>query len=336
MTALEIISLAATFAGVACFAAVFTMLYRSYARASITQTESGKRDIELIDRALNDKSEKASRRKKISSVVKTVVFVVFLVLVVPLFVFSLVNRFADGKPVFGKSIMVVASGSMSEKNEANGYLVTNDLNNQFAQYDIIVLEQVVSVDELSVYDVIAYRNDAGINVIHRIREKVASGEQTKFITRGDANNADDKYQPSFDDVLGVYRGARLPFVGMFVMFLQSYAGIITVISLFYCLFMIDYVYRKIEKCEDKRISELLGAIESDELSAKAMRAEFKETIYYKGYAYRFDENGFIDKTEIPEGVQPAEDTMVKVYDDGEEKLSREIIIETRKDDAKDR
>ena len=42
----------------------------------------------------------------------------------------------------GNTVMVVATGSMGYKNEANDYLFTYDLDDQFQQYDIIVLEKV--------------------------------------------------------------------------------------------------------------------------------------------------------------------------------------------------
>ena len=41
-----------------------------------------------------------------------------------------------------RAVMVVATGSMGYKNEANDYLFNRGLNNQFQQYDIIVLEKV--------------------------------------------------------------------------------------------------------------------------------------------------------------------------------------------------
>lgn len=333
MSSLEIISIVATFIGVTAFSVVFTILYHSYVRSSVVQVESGKRDIELIDGALSDKSSKAKRNKKIFSAIKTTLFILFMLIVIPLFLFSLVTRIAGDKPVFGKTFMVVASGSMSVKNKANDYLVSNDLNDQFQKYDVIILDKVDSPNDLSVYDVIAYRNDQGVNIIHRIVSISGSGDGRRFTTRGDANNASDEYNPEFSDVIGVYRGKRVGTVGIIIMFLQSYSGIITVVALLYCLVMIDQVSKKIEKCESKRLNQLLSAIESDEFTAKSMRAEFKETIYYRGFAYRFDENGFIEKTEIPEGSEPEEDTMVKVYDDGTP--SQKILIETRKNDGKE-
>lgn len=333
MSTLEIISIIATFLGVTCFSVVFTILYQSYVKSTVVQVESGKRDIELIDGALSDKSEKAKRNKKIFSAIKTALFILFMLIIIPLFLFSLVTRIAGDKPIFGKTFMVVASGSMSVKNKANDYLTTNGLDDQFQKYDIIILEKVESPSDLKQYDVIAYRNDEGVNIIHRIVSISGSGEGRRFTTRGDANNANDEYIPAFSDVIGVYRGKHIGTVGIVIMFLQSYSGIITVVALLYCLIMIDQVSKKIEKCETKRLDQLLSAIESDEFTAKSMRAEFKETIYYRGFAYRFDENGFIEKTEIPEGSEPEEDTMIKVYDDGTP--SQKILIETRKNDGKD-
>ena len=329
MQPLEIISIIATFAGVACFSIVFTVLYQSYVHSTITQVESGKRDIELLDVALSERSERTKKLKKILSIVRTLVFVLFLIIIVPLFLFSLITRFADGRPIFGKTIMIVASGSMSEKNEDNDYLVS--LDDQINKYDIIVLEKVDSLDDLKIYDIIAYKNK-GTNIIHRIVAINGSGDNVQFIMRGDANNANDDYKPKFSDVIGVYRGKRIPLAGVIVMFLQSYSGIITVLALLYCLFMIDIVSRKVDRCEAKRTAQLLSAIDSNEFSANAIKAEFKETIYYRGYAYRFDETGFIDKTEIT--AQSEEDTMIKVYDDGSE--PQKILIETRKDDGKDK
>ena len=44
------------------------------------------------------------------------------------------------------------------------------------------------------------------------------------------------------------------------MFFQSYAGIITVLSLVYCLLMIDRKSEKINKVQAKRVEHLLEAL----------------------------------------------------------------------------
>ena len=90
---------------------------------------------------------------------------------------------------------------------------------------------------------------------------------------------------------------------------------------------------KIEKVENERVEKLFNIIQSHD-GEGSVHAVFKETIYYKGFAYVFDENGFVEKTEIlQQGEMLEEDKMLKVLEAGEDKTSKEIIIETRKNDA---
>ena len=80
---------------------------------------------------------------------------------------------------------------MSQQNEANTYLKTNNLNNQFNTYDIIQIQKYKDVDQVKLYDVVAYRNDENIVIVHRVIEiKETDGAKT-FITQGDSNNASD-------------------------------------------------------------------------------------------------------------------------------------------------
>ena len=131
MTSTEIISLIVTFIGVFSFAAIFTILYKSYATSQIAELRSGKKDIELIDEVIYERQTKVKRRRKVMKTIGTIVFYIIMIILVPLFIFSLVNRVQKNVTMIGnKTMMVVASGSMSMKNEANDYLITKNLNNQ--------------------------------------------------------------------------------------------------------------------------------------------------------------------------------------------------------------
>lgn len=332
MTSTEIISLIVTVIGVFSFAAIFTILYKSYATSQIAELRSGKKDIELIDEVIYERQTKVKRRRKITKIVRTIVFYAIMILLVPLFIFSLVNRIQKNVTMIGnKTMMVVASGSMSMKNVANDYLITNNLNDQFNTYDIIFLEKVDSASDLKLYDTVAYINDKGINVIHRIKEIRTDGS---YVTRGDSNNADDAYHPKFDDIIGRYTGSRLKGVGIFVIFLQSYAGIITVVSLVYCLIMIDRTAEKINLVQDKRIKQLEDVIDySNEANVDGLKAEYVEKIYYKGFSYTFDENGFIDKTEIKDGeyLEKSDSAMIKEVTNTatSEKIAEEIVLDEK-------
>ena len=236
------------------------------------------------------------KSKKIIEIVKTVVFYMLLVFLIPVFIFSIVNKIQGNETMIGdNSVMVVASGSMSEKNKANDYLITHNLNNQFNTYDIIVLNKVKSPLELRKYDVIAYKNDEGINVIHRIISVQYENGKLTYITRGDSNNASDTYHPTYEDVIGKYSGRRIGTIGIFVIFFQSAPGIITILATIYCLVMVDYISKKVNKTQDERVkqlTELIGIMQDD---VSELTIEYNEIIHYKGNAFYFNESGFIKK-----------------------------------------
>lgn len=323
MQLFEILSLIIAFVSVLIISIVFTVLLHYYIQLQVKKIESGEADIELIDEALEQKTETFRHKKKVRSTVNNVIFVLLLVIIVPLFVFSFINRVSGGRPILGRSLMVVASDSMSKKNVENDYLFVHELKGQFDKYDMIVLNSIKSTDELKLYDIIAYRNDNGLNVIHRIVAITGEGGDIKYSMRGDANNANDTYHPVFSDVIGVYRGTKLKFIGAIVLFMQSYSGIITVIALLYCLFMADHLVKKLNKSKTDRQNELVTAMFGDDDGV-----DIKE-INYQGFVYRFDENGFADKTE----TEPNEEgLMIKLNGNGSE---QKIKIETRKNDGKD-
>lgn len=328
MTSIEIISIVVTFIGVFSFSAIFTILYKSYATSQIAELRSGKKDIEIIDEVIYERQTKTKRRRKIGKIIKNVIFYSILAILIPLFAFSLINRFMNNRMMIGgKSVIVVASGSMSEKHKDNTYLVNNNLDDQFDTYDIIILEKVKSASELSVYDTVAYVNDKGINVIHRIREIRSDGS---YVTRGDANGADDEYKPVIGDIIGKYTGHRIKGIGIFVVFLQSYAGIITVVSLVYCILMIDRYTEKINKVQNKRIKQLEDVIDySEEADTLGFQSEFVEKIYYKGYSYSFNEEGFIEKNEIEDGdfLEKSNDVMIKeVKNKNTSEITQEEVV----------
>jgi len=333
MTSTDIISTVVTFIGVFSFATLFTILYKSYASSQIAEIKSGKRDIEIIDEVIYERQQHVQNRRKVIGLIRTIAFYVIIIIVLPIFVFSLVNKVMGNVMMIGdKAVMVVATGSMGYKNEANDYLFNRGLNNQFQQYDIIVLEKVEKY-EINQYDVIAYRNDKGLNIIHRI-VNIEYGSDTKYVTRGDIYDSSktDSYKPVYEDVIGRYTGKRIPAIGIFILFLQSYAGIITVISLVYCLLMIDRTSEKINKVQQERIDKLEEALDYlDESSKDAVKAEYKETLYYKGFAYTFDENGFVNKEEIKDGpyLEKSNDTIIKEIKDDENITTEEVVITTK-------
>ena len=301
MNSFELIALLVTAVGVASFATIFTILYRTYAKSAVAEYESGKCDVELIDETIISNIKNAKKHRRVLRRVKQVLFWVVLALLVPFMLISVYSKIVDGVAMInGHGMIAVASGSMSEKNSANPYLA--NIDNQFNTYDMIMLKKVESPSELQLYDVIAYVNDEGVNIIHRIVGFQQTSSGVRFVTRGDSNNADDEYKPSMDDILGEYTGKRVPYVGVFLMFLQSYSGIITVAAIIYCLIMIESMGNKIYDAREDRLVFLQETIDfkTEMVQDDKIDSSFTETVYFKDYAYTFDENGFVSKTLISE------------------------------------
>lgn len=335
MNTSEIISIIITFVGVASFAIVFTILYNSYTKSQISEIKSGKNDILLIDEVIYEGQEKIIQRRRITRIIKNIIFTIAMIIIIPLFAFSIFNKITNSNIILGNhSLMAVASGSMSEKHADNDYLFTNNLNNQFAKYDIIVLEKVKQGD-LKLYDVIAYKNDKGTNIIHRI---VRINSDGTFVTKGDASGSgkEDAYNPSYDDIIGRYTSKKIGGIGIIIQFFQSYAGFITIVSLVYCLFVIDYLTNKITKAQEERTKKLSAVIDyNKDINSEALKAEYIEKLYYKGFIYYFDENGFIKKEE--DLNNNLDNKIIKEIENKESKeiMKEVIIIDTEEDKKQD-
>lgn len=302
MDSLEIISLIVTFVGVASFSAIFTILYVSYSNATIREINTGIKDVEIIHEVIYERQEKVKKRKEAVKIVKDVAFYLTLLIVVPIFIFSVINKITKNTTMIGDSgIIVVASGSMSEQNKANDYIFKYNLNNQFDTYDIITISKVKKKSDIKPFDVIAFVNDEGTTIIHRVREIRYEADGMHYVTRGDSNDKDDEYKPVFEDIVGVYTGQRMKGFGAFVIFFQSYAGIITVISIVYCMIMIDRISNKINKVQTERAKLLESVIDySEEKNTDNFKIKISNVIYFKGFAYFFNSKGFIKKEEMSE------------------------------------
>lgn len=302
MESFEIIALLVTGVGVVSFATIFTILYLSYANSSVSEYRAGQRDVELIEETIYNNINSTKRHRRLIRRLKQISFYVAIAILIPFLILSLYTKVSLGVAMIGgRGVIVVASGSMSEKNPQNPNLAAiTPYDNQFDTYDLIVLERVDRPSELKLYDVIAFTNDEGDNIIHRIVGTEGYGENLRYITCGDANNANDKYHPAFDDIIGRYTEERVPVIGVFVMFLQSYSGIITLAAVIYCLVMIEYVGDKIYKAQGARLTVLQNHIDfvKETTFDKSLQTRFVETVRFKNYEYTFNEEGFISKTPI--------------------------------------
>lgn len=328
MTGLETLSLIVTIVCLVAFSGVFTILFRNYFQNAQEGVVEGKEDLVLLQECALREEEKRSPRRKAIRILKGSLWGILGAAALLFFGFSLAARVTGSPLVLGDyGTLVISSGSMSEKNPANRYLVENALDDQLGTYDLIGVERISSPEDIALYDIVAFRAEDGRTIVHRVVEIERFEEGTFFLTKGDANEEDDSNALygdylAFDGILGCYSGFRIPLLGVFVIFLQSGAGIATILSLIYCYLMHGYFRNRLGKAVDERTEYLLSVIPFSPEDGEPAYLEEREAILYKGEVYLFREGKL-------EGSHPAseEEKASFLEEEGEEEEGKPSFLE---------
>ena len=169
--------------------------------------------------------------------VGAIIYIVFSVLTIGAVIFlgwTFVVRFRDPKIEGPGSVpRVVLSDSMSEKHENNKYLEENGLDDQFDTFDLIFTEELPDEFELQLYDIVVYKYDDESYIIHRIvgieEPNEKHPDHRLFYLRGDAIRYSDNKPVEYSQMMSIYRGERIQYVGSFIHFMQSPAGYLCIL-----------------------------------------------------------------------------------------------------------
>lgn len=230
--------------------AVFTIFIIKYKKDTLITINNGDSDIAIFYGYLKKRNQNKVVRlsKKVFKIAADIIFAAVFLIVIIFFIFNYFN-------ITPYKIMVVATNSMAFKNEENRYL--ENINNQFNANDIVIVKKVNNINELKLYDVISYINEDNVNIIHRIIEI----DNDSIITRGDSNNISDK-PIKFSQVVGVYTNFKIPKLGLIVFFLESYFGVLCIISIYYLLIVCSIIFSKINKEEKERLEFLIKLVKN--------------------------------------------------------------------------
>ena len=133
--------------------------------------------------------------------------------------------------VFGKTPMVVLSGSMS--GHAKDHIEVGDL----------IIVDKADISQLNKGDVIAFM-DGKVVVTHRIVSKDIVDGRVELHTKGDANNFEDEGIVTKDNLVGIYQ-YRIPKVGDFAIFLQTPLGMVLFVGVPLLGFVLyDFISRR--------------------------------------------------------------------------------------------
>lgn len=106
---------------------------------------------------------------------------------------------------FKYGVLVIGSGSM-----------TGTIN----KGDIIFYEKYKNTDDIKVGNIIVFYED-DIKVIHRIIDQKLMGEETRYYTKGDANQKQDEGYRETKDIIGQVK-ARIPYMGWFTLWINDW------------------------------------------------------------------------------------------------------------------
>ena len=231
-------------------------------RLSIRLIRSGAED----ERILRD-YERKQKFEKVNDFAKNIIYlfssVVFIGLML-VFVFSLIVQHNGDVPLneYLPVYRVVQTGSMSEKHKNNTYLVENNLNDQFQAFDVIETKMLPDEMDLELFDVVVYEYE-GILIVHRIvgieEPNEKHPDSRLFMLQGDANEYPDKMSVTYDQMKAIYTGERTPFVGSFILFMQSPIGWLCILFAMVAIIVTPILEAKIEKEKERRLIYYINA-----------------------------------------------------------------------------
>jgi hypothetical protein len=211
-------------------------------------------DDDKIKKELNTNEQKRKAGTIFEKIATTILCaILLLVFLLSLYINIAQNCFSEKIP----TINVVRTSSMEKKNEKNTYLYANKLNDQIGTFDLILTYKKPPADELELYDIVVYEVN-GTRIVHRIVDIEEPNEthpdEYWFRLQGDAIETADRFPVHYSQILGIYRGERVPFVGSFVLFMQSPAGWLCIILVIGALIATPILEKKIAKERQKRLA----------------------------------------------------------------------------------
>lgn len=253
--------------------AVFSCGLALLAKQSFRLIKAGAEDERIYEEHL--KTQK--RKKKTSGWLSIAFTVVFTCFVVAMFTFTFIVQISQEKHTKQIPILrVVYSDSMSAKYEKNTYLYENNLNNQFARFDVVVTYQLPKEEDLKLYDIVVYEVDNTL-LIHRIVGIEEPNEkhpnERHFLLQGDLVEMPDKFPVRYSQMRAIYRGQHIPFVGSFIMFLQSPAGYVCLILVLVEMIASPLIGKRLEKAEKERLQLILKEKEQEKTEVEEPKEE---------------------------------------------------------------
>ncbi|ALC90199.1 hypothetical protein AM500_10695 [Bacillus sp. FJAT-18017] len=149
---------------------------------------------------------------KVFKIISRILSSIIVVCLVIAAILAISSRLSGGTPkFFGKTMMMVLSGSMEPKIHTGS---------------VVFVEDIKDPSLLKVGDVITFKSPVVKDriITHRIKEIKNTGN-LEFVTKGDNNTSDDPLTVPQQNLLGKYSNITVPYLGYIMSFLQSKKGL---------------------------------------------------------------------------------------------------------------
>lgn len=224
------------------------------ARLTVRLIRSGADDERILEEHRKRQAKKPNKFLKAFDYTFTgIVCFVFAIIFVGSFFVSCTEEAHTGDL---STYRVVRTGSMAYKNPQNTYLVRDNVNDHIQTFDLIRTEKMPDEMELELYDIVVYEVDE-ILVVHRIVGIEEPNEEhpdcRHFRLQGDAVAHADRFPVKYEQMRAIYRGVRVPFIGSFILFMQSPAGWLCMLLIVVGMIASPVLDNYIEKEKQKRL-----------------------------------------------------------------------------------
>ena len=241
--------------------AFFAALIACIAKMNIKLIRGG-----FADGEIKKQREKSAKKTAVFRTLEILLSAALFVAAITVFFFSLQVKINEKKPVERNVIKVVKSASMAEKDGFNKYLTENNLNDQIQMFDLIVVSPLPKESDLKLYDIVVYEAD-GQMIVHRIvdiKEADETHPQRRFVLQGDANRYSDKFPVLYSQMKGIYAGKKVPYLGSFVVFMNSPAGWLCVLLVVAVCIAYPFLEKKLKKEADLRFAAMQAQSQGEE------------------------------------------------------------------------
>lgn len=150
------------------------------------------------------------KKRKVMKWISGIVTSVLMIVLVGVALLVLSTKLTGGDPeVLGYQLKTVLSGSMEPDIQTGS---------------IIAVKSVTDGSKFKKGDVITFMEEENKLITHRITEVNKTDSGVLYTTKGDNNNAVDMEPVLAENVVGVYSGFTIPFIGYLINFTQSPNG----------------------------------------------------------------------------------------------------------------